>query len=529
MAEALRRLYVKGKYNKLMDFINPTFLMTCYESIRSKPGNMRRGVDKGTLDGIDEAWFHRLSASIKKGSFRFRAVRLKEEPKPKGGDRPLGKGYPREKIVQKALQRILSTIYEPQFISSNTGFRPNKGTHTALRYLYMHVRDHTWVINGDIKKCFDAIPHDRIIELLRKRIGDEDFISLVVNHLKAGEVLPNGDIRKDKLGVPKGSVVSPVIANIVLHEFDLFMEKLKERFKTGRKRRRENEEYKKTHKKVERCRKRIRETILAYGRKREEVRRLQIKRNCLIKQLRKTRAVEEIDPDFKRIGYVRYADDFVILVRGSHREAQRIRDLISNELKKRCGLELNKERTTIKRTTSWNSFLGATFRKLGYFERSCTRHRGDTARARETMVNAPKNKIKEKLMKLGVVKDTKFSPTSLGYLITMDHRKIIQFYNARIAGIVNYYSFAGNRSSLLNIVYLLYRSCALTLARKYKHRSMRAVIRRFGPELKCPRTGKGIIKYKSLKAIHLYKNNLDITHETLEDLLERRWIPGGDI
>lgn len=156
---------VDSKYNGLMG--NPDFLWACYELIKSKPGNMSHGIDNTTLDGLTDSWFHNLASNLIKGRFKFTPARRVMKPKPKGeGEkekRPLGVGSPREKIAQKALQVVLEAIWEPIYHSTSHGFRPRKSIHTALKSVYLNGSRFPWVVQGDISKCFDMIPHTKTL------------------------------------------------------------------------------------------------------------------------------------------------------------------------------------------------------------------------------------------------------------------------------------------------------------------------------------------------------------------------------
>ena len=256
------------KYYKIMKVIaDPNFLVACYDEIKSIPGNMTRGVDRVTLDGIDYKWFDLVAMDLKSGKFNFKPNRRVEIPKANGKTRPLGIGSPREKIVQKALHSVLEAIFEPQFLDTSHGFRPNKSTHSALLRTYLIGNKHNWVIQGDITKCFDSIPHSIIMKRISAQIGDPAFLSIIRKFLNAGFIDPlsppplippypplRGGIRRKnrrglegrgttgKLvnsdsGTPQGGILSPLLSNIVLHELDKYLAKYKVSFTKGRKRR----------------------------------------------------------------------------------------------------------------------------------------------------------------------------------------------------------------------------------------------------------------------------------------------------
>ena len=562
--EVLRRGLEKGKYTNLYSIMCDTkYLMMCYEGIKSKPGNMTKGTDKETLDKIDTQWFRDLGERLKEGKFKFRPVRLvprggeqsackgtlvvsggvirewsihKEgnhsplRAKHKGGTRPLGVGSPRDKIIQKGIQGILEGIYEPRLSDKSSGLRPNRGTHTALLQVRLKGKTHPWVIKGDIKKCFDMIPHSVIIENLKKKINDERFMELIMNHLKAGVKLPNGDIRKESRGVPQGSVVSPVISNVVLHELDKFMDKYKEKYDKGALKGK-NKEYIEAYNKLRRVKRRVNQACLPLWRQTrrgelgEEAKKSNLygkvslptgvmgPRGLAMRRMRDIPANNLFNEEYRRIEYVRYADDFVIFVTGPLKEVKEIRELIRNEIKKRCGLELNMEKTTIQKTTKWFEFLGATCRNMKWSERPYrVNKRGERRKIGTLMVVcAPILRLKEKLKEAGYVKDSlNFNPTAKRNLVWLPHDKILQHYNRKIRGILNYYTFAGNRSSLAKIEGLLRLSCALTLALKYKLKTMAKVFKVYGRDLTCEKTGYKLYRSGTLRAIHKFKGKTKI-------------------
>lgn len=152
---------------------------------------MTKGTTRETLDGISFEWFERIASVIRDGSFKFEPARRVMIPKPgKRERRPLGVGNPRDKIVQKGLRIVLEAIYEPKFYDCSHGFRPQRSTHSALRQLHLRSHHFTWVIQGDISKCFDTIPHRKIMDILKRRIICDKFLTMIQKSLKAGYRIP---------------------------------------------------------------------------------------------------------------------------------------------------------------------------------------------------------------------------------------------------------------------------------------------------------------------------------------------------
>lgn len=214
--------------------------------------------------------------------------------------------------------------------------------------------------------------------------------------------------------------------------------------------------------------------------------------------------------------YLRYADDFVILLSCPHKEAVQIRQQIAEFLASRCGLELNLDKTVISSIRKGFEFLGASCRSLSrdnYFVRSTHRFVDGSTRnikARPNLrmfITAPIKKIILKLLENGFVKrdaSGNFIPTALKRLTPLDTYDIISFYNSKVKGLLSFYVFAGNYSSMAKVVWLLKQSCALTLALKFKLKTARKAYTEFGPNMTDPSTGLSFFELKSYGVKHLY-------------------------
>lgn len=294
--EALRKLncaptWVNDNLFRLV--CSPQFAVMAYERIKSKAGNMTVGEDDLTLDGISLDTVKGLCESIRNGSYHPNPVRRKFIPKANGKTRPLGIPSPRDKIVQEMVREILEAIYDnstsPTFSERSHGFRPSRSCHTAIKE-YTHWQGTTWFVEGNIKGFFDNIDHHLLVSLLRRRIKDERFINLIWKFLRAGVREENGTVTNSRLGTPQGGIASPILANIYLHEFDLWVEGLQRELNKGKKRK-PNPEWRKVV--------RRRDYLLAQGqvdRGSEEIKQL----DRLASQLP---SVMTDDPDFCRVYY----------------------------------------------------------------------------------------------------------------------------------------------------------------------------------------------------------------------------------
>jgi group II intron reverse transcriptase/maturase len=346
-----------GRYGNLIQIIGSlSTIQLAYLMVKSNPGISAKGIDSTTLDGLSLKSLQKISRDVLSGKIKFSPVRRVYIPKPgKSVLRPLGVSNPREKIVQKAIEMVLTAIFEEMFLDCSHGSRPGRSCHTALKHLQLKIGNastYSWVIEGDIKGCFDNIQHDMIIKGLKRKVDCVSTLTLVKRILNAGYVLDedlkkvgkkNAKVYRTNTGTPQGVVLSPLFSNIVLHELDEFIEgKLKIEYTKGKKRK-ANLEYRKLRYRIKR------ETDLK-------------QRRVLINKCLKVPSKDFYDPDFKRLFYVRYVDDWVILMTGSIKEAKDVRELVSRKLQSIC-LTLNLEKTHITslRGKEKCHFLGVVF------------------------------------------------------------------------------------------------------------------------------------------------------------------------
>lgn len=293
------------------------------------------------------------------------------------------------------------------------------------------------------------------------------------------------------MGTPQGSVLSPLLSNIVLNELDEYMTQLKGKFETGKKRAK-NKAYEALSSKIQNLRK-------------TNPGSPEIK-NCA-RLRRKLPSMMYNDPNFKRMMYLRYADDFIVLIAGSSDDAHLIKNRIKDVLHKKCGLELNIDKTIITATKDGFNFLGAHCVKPSAIRAGLFINKaGVPGRYRMRMrVMVP---IKELINKLKINKFIKINDQNLPVatarkdLVNFTHHEIITFYNHRIQGLYNFYSFASNLNSLRKIFMFLQFSCALTLALKLKVRTKKQVFNKFGYTLADPETETSLKMPKTLRVKH---------------------------
>ena len=488
--QALVRLEALRKRNAERSWVNfdlyrllyrPELYEVAYQRIKSNPGNMTVGTDGVTLDGFSFQAITGRIASLRDESFQFKPARRTFIPKANGKMRPLSISSPRDKIVQEVLRLILETIYDSPhgayFLNNSHGFRPNRSCHTALREFSTQWTGVTWIIEGDIKSCFDEIDHHTLVGLLRKKIADERFLNLIWKALRAGYLW--GQERRDTLtGSPQGSIISPILANVYLHELDCFIDQLRAKYECGRERR-PNPEYRRL---IVKRRNRLDRSGGVFT---PEIK-------ALTKQVRSLPSKDPNDPDYIRVRYIRYADDWIVGVTGSKHLAEQIKEEIRLFLKDHLKLELSQEKTRITHAkTEEATFLGTRL-KIGSCQRTqakVTPHRSRNGRMfkrRSTgwlpILKAPTLKLVERLHQKGFC-DAGGWPISQKRWLLRDVDQIIRLYNSILLGLLSYYRFVDNFASLARIQYILRYSLAKTLAHKFR-RSMRQIFRRYGRNLR---------------------------------------------
>jgi group II intron reverse transcriptase/maturase len=521
-----------GRYGNLIKIISSVDTLTlAYLSIKKNSGNMTKGLDNETLDGIDKDFFKKISKQILEGSYKFSPVRRVEIPKPgKSGLRPLGVSSPRQKIVQKAMEMVFSLIFEDIFLDCSHGFRPGRSCHTALHHLQLkagNVSTFSWVIEGDIKGCFDNIPHSQIIKGINRRIDCPATTNLVKTLLSAGYVVDHKTktpkkklpVVKSVVGTPQGTVLSPLFCNIVLHELDYFiMNILSSDFEMG-KRRRTNPAYSKVSNAIKNAKTPKQKRKLANIRLR-------------------TPSIDPMDKNFKRIHYVRYADDWVIFVCGSYNDANLIKNSVSKKLKN-LGLALNLDKSVITHLRKQRGkFLGFEFfiRKTSkdlIKPVKAIKYGNTSIRKRfspRLILHAPIKDLLIKLVKLGFAKRNhlgQFHYKGKASTVPLTHPQILQFYNSKVRNLLNYYSCAHNRMCLWSLVRFMKFSCALSLARKFKLKSMAKTFKKFGSSLKYV-SDKGKEHHffipKNLRILPMKERfNSKISFHSVDSLLKSTW------
>lgn len=452
---------------------NPDFYLLAYKNIDANGGSMTPGVNGITIDGMSSQRIAKLIESLKDRSYQPNPARRtyiakKNNPAKK---RPLGIPSGDDKLVQEVIRMLLESIYEPNFSDASHGFRPQKSCHTALTKIQKTFTGAKWFVEGDIKACFDSFDHHVLIDILRKRIDDEAFISLMWKFLKAG-YMEQWQYHMTYSGTPQGSGMSPILANIYLNELDRYMGEYKARF------------YKPTRT-ANPAHRNMASKIFYYKAKNDKVwddLSVEEKKECArtLRQMRSeqrklpTHPVQETS--YKAIQYVRYADDFIVGVIGSHEDAKKLKQDLTVFLKEKLGLTLSTEKTKITNTAENARFLG--------YDISVSRSQdikrlknGKRQRVYSGVVQLrmPLEKWTAKLLEYGAIRIKKdesgkerWKTMPRGKLINRTDIEILSRYNSEIRGLYNYYAIAGNVSTLNHFSSRMKYSMLKTFGSKYR-------------------------------------------------------------
>ena len=218
------------RFDDLFNLVcDPAFLRVAWYRVRGNRGARSAGVDGSTAWDIEhrvgvEDFLAGLCAELKARSFCPLPVRERMIPKPgTSKKRRLGISAVRDRVVQAALKLVLEPIFEADFLPCSYGFRPNRRSHDAVaevRYFASHPRNYEWVVEGDIKACFDEISHPALMDRVRARVGDKRVLALVKAFLKAGILHEDGALEDTSAGTPQGSILSPLLSNVALSVLD---------------------------------------------------------------------------------------------------------------------------------------------------------------------------------------------------------------------------------------------------------------------------------------------------------------------
>jgi RNA-directed DNA polymerase len=454
---------------------HPDLWMEAYLHIQGNKGALTRGTTATTMDGYSPERAANLVELIRARRYKPNPVRRVVIPKrTPGKTRPLGIPSADDKLVQEVVRMILERIYEPLFSDSSHGFRPKRSCHTALQSIKDRWNGVKWFIDIDIQGYYDNINHEILMDLLKKKIEDTQFLDLIRDMLKAGYV-EDWQFHKTYSGTAQGGIISPILANIYLHEFDQFMEQKKQEFDQG-KARKVGVEWRRIGHNLQYQRRQVKalkgentpETHAKIVRHEQKIRELALRQKRLP-------ATDPLDAQYKRLFYARYADDFLIGIIGSKHDAEQVLHTAHCFLDTKLHLAISEEKSGIHHAKEGTSFLGYVVQNYTS-EKLLKIHRKDTkvvATCRtmheHIQLRIPYLKLSEFCQRKGYgIYDTARA-SQKPFWLTMDDEEILLAYNAEMRGIANYYALAtGAKTSLKKLIYIAETSFLKTLAGKHQ-------------------------------------------------------------
>jgi group II intron reverse transcriptase/maturase len=468
-----RKLPLEDIYRQLY---NRDLYLRAYGRIYRNDGAMTPGSTPETVDAMSLEKIGAIIGLLRQERYRWTPVRRTYIPKKSGKWRPLGIPTWSDKLLQEVIRSLLEAYYEPQFSRHSHGFRPGRGCHTALGEITQHWRGVKWYIEGDLVQCFDRLDHSVLLSTLNDKLHDNRFLRLLSNLLQAG-YLEDWKYHATLSGSPQGGVVSPILSNIYLDRLDQFVETMLLPAYNHGNRRKLYRPYM--------------ALLNAARRQRDaghpnEARRLR-------QQAQRMASRDPNDPDFRRLWYVRYADDFLLGFSGPREEAEQIKQQLQEFLQGTLKLELSQEKTLITHArTEAARFLGY---EIVTLDADCKHdHRGQRCINGAPGLKIPTAVIRKKCsryMRRG-------KPIHLTIRLQETDFSIITQYQAEYRGLVQYYLLAFNVHRLWQLHWVMELSLIKTLANKY-------------------RTSASQIRRKYRKTV----DTLHGTHKVLEVVVER--------
>jgi len=457
-----RGLPLKRVYRQLF---HRNLYLSAYGKVYRNAGALTPGITDETADAMSLDKIDTIIEALRTERYQWQPARRTYIPKKNGKKRPLGMPVWSDKLLAEVIRMILDAYFDIQFSNHSHGFRTGRGCHTALQDIYHNWGGTTWIIEGDIADCFGSLSHEQLISALSEKIHDGRFLHLMSKLLDAG-YLEDWKFNQTLSGVPQGSIVSPILSNILLDKLDRFVETVLIPQYTKGVKRKLNKEYVQL---MSRAQRRFKK-----GQK-EAAQRLR-------KQAQRLPAYDIHDPDYRRLKYCRYADDFCLGFTGPKSEAeeikQRLRTFLSEELK----LELSETKTLITHARSEAAkFLGY---ELTVLQKDTKRTKNKVYGTKRRSINGriglrvPRTVLRDKCNRY----KRRNKVMHRTELLNESDYTIIATYQLEFRGIANYYRLAYNLHTLQQLKWVMEQSLTKTLATKH-HTSVPKILDKYKAEL----------------------------------------------
>lgn len=486
LKKKLEKLYMLNQknINKINDNLikivaDSELLLHAYGNIQANKGSLTPGTDpKDTADGFNRLLLNKISKQIKEGTYKWKDIKQIMIPKPgKKKKRPLGIPTFTDKLVQESIRIILTTTYEPVFqsIESNHGFRPKRSTHSALDRILMYSQGMEYALEGDVTSAYNAVNHKKLLKLLKKKISDKKLLKLIEMGLKTNICFEKKTI-VNVIGTPQGAILSPILFNIYMHEFDLKIEEIKKEL---------GERNKKENRKANVIMRKANTTRVRLNRRKNRLDSIKKEKHFDIRKFRKL--LKQIEKDKKlqltlpsknkakqllRISYCRYADDWILFTNLKKTEVEVLKRRLTEWLKDELEFKLDQDKTYItnlkKNKATFLGFTLFTHKK----NISKVKHKsGRIFRRRSNerlFVGIDHDRIKNRMIGLQMI-NHKYQPRHVGLYCNLKPWDIVTKFSQKLVGFINYYyGYLTYPSDLGTYYYILRYACLKTLSHRMK-------------------------------------------------------------
>ncbi|MDO8064291.1 reverse transcriptase domain-containing protein [Candidatus Phytoplasma bonamiae] len=403
--------------------------LTAFNTIATNKGAGTPGIDNKTIDGINLERLERYHREYVNNRYNPKPVKRIFIPKDNKKTRPLGIPTIKDRLMQKCLEQLLTPYFENIFSEWSFGFRIKKSCHDAIKRVKKRFQVINYLVKIDLKGYFDTINHEILMRTLNQFIKKNKTLSTINKWLKS-DFMKDGIKYESLSGAPQGGIISPLLANVYLHYIDLKMEKL---IKEGIPIRKSNPEYGKAWK---------------------------------IHQHHNLGFDRYINLNLKpRVEYIRYADDFIIGVKGEYDEAYNIKNQVTRWLTQDLNLTVSKDKSKVVKANKGTRFLSYMI-KVNPTNKTRERKTTKDSLNGKVLVRISRAKAEEYGYEYNWLKKGKVKHDET--LAERDELEIIRIYKTIVRGIIQYFCLANNLSVLTHLSYLAEYSCLKTLARKRK-------------------------------------------------------------